>query len=56
MVLHTIGYEGSEFERCLSALRRHGIETVLDVREVPLSRKPGSSKKSSGSAHWRQRD
>ena len=26
-------------------LREHDIETVVDVRELPLSRKPGFSKK-----------
>jgi uncharacterized protein (DUF488 family) len=26
-------------------LRKHGIRTVVDVRELPLSRKPGFSKK-----------
>jgi Protein of unknown function, DUF488 len=32
--------------RCfLGALRKHGIRTVVDVRELPLSRKPGFSKK-----------
>jgi uncharacterized protein (DUF488 family) len=45
MALHTIGYEGSNIECCLLALRKHGIDTVLDVRELPLSRKPGFSKK-----------
>jgi len=30
--------------RCLSALRAHAIDTVVDVRELPLSRKPGFSK------------
>jgi uncharacterized protein (DUF488 family) len=45
MTLHTIGYEGSNIECCLLALRKHGIDTVLDVRELPLSRKPGFSKR-----------
>jgi uncharacterized protein (DUF488 family) len=30
----------------MSLLARHGIETVVDVRELPLSRKPGFSKTS----------
>ncbi|MCK7579835.1 MAG: DUF488 domain-containing protein [Chromatiales bacterium] len=29
----------------MSLLEKHGIETVVDVRELPLSRKPGFSKK-----------
>ena len=30
----------------MSLLAKHGIETVVDVRELPLSRKPGFSKTS----------
>lgn len=44
MTLHTIGYEGIDVERFLGILRTHGIETVIDVRELPLSRKPEFSK------------
>ena len=29
----------------MSLLHRHAVQTVVDVREVPLSRKPGFSKK-----------
>lgn len=45
MTVYTIGYEGLtivEFEVLLS---EHHIETVVDIRELPLSRKPGFSKK-----------
>jgi uncharacterized protein (DUF488 family) len=45
MIIHTIGYEGIDIGRFLSLLRKHAIETVVDVRELPLSRKPGFSKK-----------
>ena len=45
MIIHTIGYEGIDIDRFLSLLREHDIETVVDVRELPLSRKPGFSKK-----------
>ena len=45
MIIHTIGYEGIDIGRFLSLLREHDIETVIDVRELPLSRKPGFSKK-----------
>jgi uncharacterized protein (DUF488 family) len=43
--LYTIGYEGIDIERFLALLRAHDIQTVVDVRELPLSRKPGFSKK-----------
>lgn len=46
MVLHTIGYEGVDIQRFFSLLREHDIETLADIRELPLSRKPGFSKKS----------
>jgi uncharacterized protein (DUF488 family) len=45
MTLYTIGYEGMEVEHFLAAVHLHGIQTVVDVRELPLSRKPGFSKK-----------
>ncbi|WP_118183252.1 DUF488 family protein [Paraburkholderia phosphatilytica] len=45
MTLFTIGYEGLDTERFLSLLIEHGVETVVDVREMPWSRKPGFSKK-----------
>lgn len=44
MKIFTIGYEGSTQAELISALRRAGIERILDVRAVPLSRKPGFSK------------
>jgi uncharacterized protein (DUF488 family) len=43
--LCTIGYEGIDIERFLTLLRSHAVETVVDVRELPLSRKSGFSKK-----------
>ncbi len=46
MVLHTIGYEGMDIQGFLSLLREHDIEALVDIRELPLSRKPGFSKKS----------
>lgn len=42
--IYTIGYEGLDIERFLSLLQEHGIETVVDIRELPLSRKRGFSK------------
>lgn len=40
----TIGYEASGFAGFLSALRAAGIATVIDVRDLPLSRRAGFSK------------
>mgnify|MGYP001598072541 FL=1 len=45
MTVFTIGYEGLDIESFVSLLALHDIETVVDVRELPLSRKPGFSKK-----------
>jgi len=45
MTLYTIGYEGLSIDAFMSLLRENDIETVVDVRELPLSRKPGFSKK-----------
>lgn len=42
--LYTIGYEGSHVEAFIATLRHAGVETLIDVRDVPLSRKPGFSK------------
>jgi uncharacterized protein (DUF488 family) len=44
MKLFTVGYEGLEIEGVLSLLSNLGIETLVDVRELPLSRKRGFSK------------
>lgn len=45
MFVFTIGYEGLSADRFMLALAAHNIDTVVDVRELPLSRKPGFSKK-----------
>lgn len=45
MDLYTIGYEGTDFGGVLAALQRHSVDVLVDVRAVPLSRKPGFSKK-----------
>lgn len=45
MTVFTVGYEGLEINDFMSLLFAHGIETVVDIRELPLSRKPGFSKK-----------
>lgn len=43
-VLHTIGYEGRSIGDFLATLEQVGIDLVIDVRCVPLSRKTGFSK------------
>lgn len=44
MRIFTIGYEATTMAEFLSALRRAGVERVIDVRALPLSRRPGFSK------------
>ena len=43
--LYTIGYEGAALEDFWATLQAAGVRTVLDIRDVPFSRKPGFSKK-----------
>ncbi|HYZ63353.1 MAG TPA: DUF488 domain-containing protein [Acetobacteraceae bacterium] len=43
--LFTIGYEGASWASVLGALRAAGVEHVIDVRQLPLSRRPGFSKR-----------
>jgi uncharacterized protein (DUF488 family) len=40
----TIGYEKATPDQVFAALRAAGIETLVDIREVPWSRRPGFSK------------
>jgi len=40
----TIGYEGRTTESFITKLQSKGIKQVIDVREIPLSRKKGFSK------------
>jgi uncharacterized protein (DUF488 family) len=44
MRIFTIGYEGATVGEFLAALRKAAIERVIDVRALPLSRRPGFSK------------
>ena len=44
MRIFTIGYEGVTVGEFLTALERAGVERVIDVRALPLSRRPGFSK------------
>ncbi len=43
-VLHTIGYEGSSIDEFLGTLLLTGVDLLIDVRDVPISRKRGFSK------------
>ncbi len=43
--LYTIGYEKTAFADFLIALRQAGVAVVIDVRDLPLSRRPGFSKR-----------
>lgn len=42
--LFTIGYEGRDLEEFAGCLKNSGVETLVDVRDIPLSRKKGFSK------------
>lgn len=44
MKIFTIGYEGTTVPEFVSALKEAGVERVIDVRALPLSRRPGFSK------------
>lgn len=42
--IYTVGYEGRAVEGFLRYLSEVGVEVLVDVRELPVSRKPGFSK------------
>lgn len=44
MRIFTIGYEGATVPEFIGALQTAGVERVIDVRALPLSRRPGFSK------------
>jgi uncharacterized protein (DUF488 family) len=44
MRIYTIGYEATTMAEFIAALQRAGVERVIDVRALPLSRRPGFSK------------
>lgn len=44
MKIFTIGYEKATQAEFIAALQAAGVERVIDVRAVPLSRRPGFSK------------
>ena len=46
MRIFTIGYEGATVGEFITALHSAGVERLIDVRALPLSRRPGFSKSS----------
>ncbi len=42
--IFTIGYEAATMRDFLAALKSAGVERVIDVRALPLSRRPGFSR------------
>jgi uncharacterized protein (DUF488 family) len=44
MRIFTIGYESATVPEFIAALNTAGVERVIDVRALPLSRRPGFSK------------
>ncbi|UVO49147.1 DUF488 domain-containing protein [Sphingomonas sp. SUN019] len=46
MRIFTIGYEATTMAEFLAALTGAGVQRVIDVRALPLSRRPGFSKSS----------
>ena len=43
-MLYTVGYEKKSVEEFVDCLKSYDIDTLVDVREIPLSRKKGFSK------------
>lgn len=43
--LFTIGYERASLDGLIAALKRAGVAVLLDVRDLPLSRRAGFSKR-----------
>ncbi len=44
MKLFTIGYEGATQPALIAALAAAGVRRLIDIRQLPLSRRPGFSK------------
>ncbi|PNQ04017.1 DUF488 family protein [Sphingobium sp. SA916] len=49
-VLYTVGYEGADIAHFLQTLKDCGVERLIDIRDVPVSRKRGFSKNALASA------
>src|SRR5580704_8999058 len=43
--LYSIGYEKARLADVVAALREAGVKTLIDVRDRPISRRPGFSKR-----------
>ncbi|MBV9571958.1 MAG: DUF488 domain-containing protein [Alphaproteobacteria bacterium] len=48
--LFTFGYEGQSIDSFIARLKKAGVNEVIDVRELPLSRKRAFSKKAFAAA------
>lgn len=48
--LYTIGYESSSMATFLAALAEAGVTQLVDVRQAPVSRKPGFARRALGAA------
>lgn len=48
--LFTVGYQGRSLDELIDGLVSAGVERLVDVRELPLSRRPGFSKTALGDA------
>lgn len=49
-LLYTVGYEGADLSDFIATLKTHNIKQIIDVRDLPLSRKRGFSKNALASA------
>ncbi|MDJ0609722.1 MAG: DUF488 domain-containing protein [Kiloniellales bacterium] len=49
-VLATIGYERCALDEVIAALRAARVSLILDIREAPVSRRPGFSKRALAAA------
>jgi uncharacterized protein (DUF488 family) len=49
-VLYTIGYQGRSVDELVAMLLSAGVDRLIDVRELPLSRRRGFSKTPLGDA------
>lgn len=43
--LYTLGYEKARLDEVIAALKGAGVATLIDVRDRPISRRPGFSKR-----------
>lgn len=49
-VIATIGYENATLDQVISALKAAKVQLLVDIRDAPVSRKPGFSKKMLGAS------